>query len=131
MEHLIGIWIYTSLIYQGMPYPRPDANLQMQFVFNSESENQIHYFRKNEPGHCERTAKYVFKDNKLYQKVISVDPSNSPECADDPDMQIGRESESDLEVYENCMYLTLPLGEETLTYVWQKADGTGESCAKK
>lgn len=128
MEHLIGIWLYTSLIYQGVPYPRPDTNLQMYFIFNTETENQLFYYRNSETGHCKRTAHYFFEQNKIYQTVTNVDSTNAPECADDPDMQLGRESISDLEVTESCMYLTLPLGDETLTYVWQKADSEGANC---
>lgn len=128
MNHLIGIWFYTSLIYQGKPIPRPDQNLQMYFVFTSENENQLFYYRTLENGFCKRTARYFYNENKIYQKILNVDPANADECSEDPDMQPGLESISDLEVTQNCMYLTLPLGDETLTYVWQRADTEGEAC---
>jgi hypothetical protein len=129
MEYLIGIWVYTSLIYQGTAIPRPDENLKMYFAFNSQSENQLFYYRDHSVGHCRRTAVYSFRENKLYQKITEVDPSNSADCAADPDMQPGRESVVDLNVTEHCLYLTLPLGDETLTYVWQRADSEGNSCS--
>lgn len=128
MNHLIGIWLYTSLIYQGAPVPRPDENLQMYFIFTGENENQLFYYRKDREGECRRTASYYYDQNKIYQKITSVDPSNAAECESDPDMQLGRESISELEVNESCMYLTLPLGDETLTYVWQRADTEGAHC---
>lgn len=131
MDQLLGIWIYTSLIYAGIPYPRPDTNLQMYFTFSSESENQLFYFRTNEPGFCRRTAQYSFANNKLYQKVVAVDSANAAVCDNDPDMKLNTESVSDLQVTENCLYLVLPLGDETLTYVWQRADTKGVSCDKR
>lgn len=128
MEQLIGIWLYTFLIYRGSPIPPLDENLQMYFIFNSETENQLFYYRTGIEGQCRRTATYSFRENKLYQKVLSADPSNAPSCAEDPDMQPGRETVSDLEVTENCMYLKLPLGDETLTYVWQKSGAPEANC---
>lgn len=128
MEHLIGIWLYTSLIYRGTPIPPLDENLQMYFIFNNENENQLFYYRTSAEGQCRRTATYSYRDNKLYQKIVSADASNAANCSEDPDMQPGRETVSDLEVTENCMYLTLPLGDETLTYVWQKTGAPEAGC---
>lgn len=131
MEQLIGIWLYTSLIYQGHPMPPLDETLQMYFIFNNENENQLFYHHTNREGQCRRTAKYSYSENKMYQKIVDVDTGNASECAEDPDMQLGRESISDLKVTGNCMYLELPLGDETLTYVWQKTGAAEADCNRR
>ncbi len=120
MNLLIGIWLYTSLIYNGQPTPRPDTDLQMYFNFVNESENEIFYYRKSLPGFCRRLATYRIENNLLIQKITALDPKNADFCSEDPDMQLGRESISEFTVSNETFLLHLPLGEETLTFVWTK-----------
>lgn len=120
MNSLIGIWLYTSLIYNGNPIPRPDSDLQMYFTFVNESENEIFYYRKSQQGFCKRVASYRVEQSRLIQKITSVDPKNADFCAEDPDMQLGRESISEFTTNDDTLFLHLPLGDETLTFVWTK-----------
>lgn len=100
--------------------PRPSEELQMFFTFENDSTNEIFYYRTNQNGSCKRQARYSIRDNILVQKVIAVDENNADFCGQDPDMQLGFESETPIDIVDGQLQLTLPLGEETLTYVWQR-----------
>lgn len=122
MNSLIGIWLYTSLIYQGHPIPRPNPALQMYYTFESNNVNEIFYYRTDEKGFCKRKAKYQIDNNEILQTVISVDENNADFCAQDTDMQIGNTSKTRFETTDNTLMLYLPLGEETIIYVWKRAE---------
>ncbi|MGZ3725911.1 MAG: hypothetical protein ACXWQQ_08920 [Pseudobdellovibrio sp.] len=126
MNSLLGIWLYTSLIYQGHPIDRPDPSLQMYFIFNNANENELYYYHTSENGSCRRKASYVLENGKLMQKITFVEESNANFCNDDPDMQLGRESVSELQIDGDHLYLKLPLGDETITYVWTKQFNNGD-----
>lgn len=123
MNSLIGLWLYTSLIYQGQPLARPNPELKIYYSFENESVNEIFYFRENETGTCRRKAEYEIVDAEIRQKVTIVDPANAEICAQDTDMQLGNYSATKFEVIDDKLYLHLPLGEETLIYVWEKING--------
>lgn len=122
MNSLIGIWMYASLIYQGHPISRPDPSLQMYYTFESESINEIFYYRSGEKGFCKRKAKYTILKDEILQTVISVDENNADFCAQDTDMQIGNVSSAKFEIENNSLMLHLPLGDETIIYVWKKLE---------
>lgn len=120
MNSLIGIWIFTSIIYQGHPISRPNPALQIYYTFESNNINEIFYYRTDENGFCKRRAKYQIENNEIQQTVISVDENNADFCAQDTDMQVGNTSKTKFDVIDNSLRLYLPLGEETIIYVWDK-----------
>lgn len=120
MNSLIGIWMYASLIYNGNPLQRPDERLKMYFAFTNSSVNEIMYSRDGENGHCRRKAEYEIKDGHLIQTVIEVDADNADFCSQDTDMQLGNFSTTKFEIKDGKLLLHLPLGDEILTYVWEK-----------
>lgn len=120
MNSLIGIWVYVSLIYQGQPIPKLNPELKMNYIFYSNQMNEIFYYRENENGYCKRKAEYSIVNDTLKQEVVEVDPGNAFFCGQDTDMQLGNVSYVKFRVVENRMYLDLPLGDEILTYVWEK-----------
>lgn len=122
MNSLLGIWVYVSLIYQGQPIPRPNPDLKIYYNFETEHINEIFYYRNNEKGFCKRKAEYQVVESEIQQTVISVDAGNADSCSQDTDMQIGNFSRTKFEVNGNKMYLYLPLGEESLIYVWEKVN---------
>lgn len=126
MNALLGLWLFTSIIYNGQTQPRPNPNLIMTLNFVSESQNILKYSRENEPGFCERTAEYVWNDGLLIQKVIAVHPENASFCLQDPDMVLGTESATPLEQTSDALLMTLGLGDETLTYIWTRTKGSSD-----
>jgi hypothetical protein len=120
MNSLIGIWMYTSLIFQGQPMPKPNPDLHMYFTFESAGQNEIFYYRTGENGYCKRRAEYRIEGQQIYQKITWVDPQNADFCSQDSDMRMGGESSVKFELVEDKFYLHLPLGEDVLTYVWER-----------
>ncbi len=117
---LLGLWMYTGLIFQGTPIEKPSPELVIYYYFKSESENSILYFRQGQRGFCERSARYSIQQDQLVQKVVSANPDNADQCSQDPDMQINRFSMTRFEIKNGQLHLHLPLGEDQLTYVWTK-----------
>lgn len=120
MNSLIGIWLLTGMIYQGNVINPPNPHLKLYYIFQSSSVNEVYYYRDNESGYCKRSAEYSVNNNSIQQKVIAVDPANNSDCSLDTDMQIGNQSKVQYEVTENKLYLHLPLGEESLVYIFTK-----------
>ena len=120
MNNLLGIWMYASLIYNGTPLQRPDERLKMYFAFENSRINEIVYSRDGESGHCRRKAEYEIRENTLIQTVTDVDEDNADFCSQDTDMRLGNYSETKFEIKNGKFLLNLPLGDETLTYVWER-----------
>lgn len=120
LGEIIGLWMYTSLIFQGQPMQKPNPDLIIYFNFTNQYENSILYFRLGQKGFCERTANYSVQQDQLVQKVKATNEDNADFCSQDPDMQINRFSMTQFELKDNQLLLHLPLGEDRLTYVWTK-----------
>lgn len=102
---------------------RPNQNLKLYYIFNSEVQNEIYYYRDNENGYCKRLANYnIISEKNLYieQTVIETDAQNNSECALDTDMQIGNYSKTQFEIKNEKLYLYLPLGEDKIVYIFEQ-----------
>lgn len=117
---ILGIWFFSSLVYRDQNLPRPNPDLIMSIHFVDTKTNTLKYYRKNENGFCERQADYRIEDGLLYQTVVWVHPENADFCAQDPDMVLGTETRTPVEVNETSLKMQLPLGEEVITYVWTR-----------
>lgn len=122
MNTLIGLWLFTSLIYQGSSQPLPNPDLVITLDFYSATENRLKYYRKNEQGFCERTARFSFDGEYLVQEITQVNPLNADFCQTDPDMQLGRVSKNKLEVLGKNLWMHLDLGEEPIIFVWTREE---------
>ncbi len=120
MNSLIGIWLFTAIIYQGQQTPPPNPALKLHFIFLSATQNEVHYYRQNERGYCRRWATYRIENSYLYQEVTEVDPDNDASCAGDTDMQKGNISKTFFELKDEKFYLHLPLGDEGIQYIFTK-----------
>ncbi len=120
MNSLIGMWMFTSLIYQGQPMPRPNQSLEIYLMFETADTNEILYFRNDEKGFCRRKAKYEVNNNEIRQTVVSIDEGNADFCSQDTDMQIGNVSVTKFELSNGELKLYLPLGDDVIVYVWEK-----------
>ena len=119
-NQLIGLWMYSGLIFQGAPMPKPSPELVIYFQFENQYENTLYYFRQGERGFCERKASYSVEGNQLKQTITTVNPQNADVCSQDPDMQKDRSSSTEFEIKDGQLYLHLQLGEDKLIYVWSK-----------
>ena len=117
---ILGLWLWTGLVYQGHELPPPNPALKIWFTFEADGTNTLHYYREGEPGFCERRALYSFDGAYLTQQIIWVHPQNADFCGQDVDMQLGRESRTRIEVESNKLKLHLHLGDEDLIHVWTR-----------
>ncbi len=124
MSNLLGIWLFTSLFYQGQIIPPPNPNLKLYYFFESQSRNQIYYYRENESGHCRRWANYSLtmsadQTGVITQKINELDPDNHMSCGQDPDMQLNVESKTQFHIdQDGKLHLHLALGDEPIEYIF-------------
>lgn len=116
---LLGLWVFTNLIYQGNTLPPPNPDLHISYHFEDTGINTLYYSRKGEQGFCERRAIYEFSNNTLMQQVIWLHPDNAPWCAQDMDMRLGYQSWSSAWLKDGKFHLAVMMGEENLIYVWE------------
>jgi len=116
---LIGLWLYVSVIYQGKEMPLPNPTLQLQMIFVNSTQMKLRYSYLGESGFCESAANYVYDSLKknLHLEVVEVHPDNAEFCQQDPDMRLGRKSETPVILKEGRLHFRLGLGEEELTMI--------------
>lgn len=120
MSSLLGIWIFTAVIYQGHLMDPPNPNLHLYYTFMSETRNEIYYYRDDEKGSCKRWADYSAGEQSIEQTVVEVDPLNMDSCSNDSDMLMNSHSVVKYEITNDQLYLHLPLGEEEIVYIFSK-----------
>lgn len=122
LDSVVGIWLFTSLIFQGQSMPVPNPSLKIYYEFQDTGINTLFYQRDGERGFCERRAAYEFSGNNLTQQVIWVNPANAPWCSQDLDMQLGYRSWTQAWLREGKFHLSVMMGEDQLIYVWSATD---------
>ncbi|WP_413558926.1 hypothetical protein [Bdellovibrio sp. HCB209] len=119
-ESIVGLWLFTSLLYQGHEIPRPNPALQIQYEFSEDGTNSLRYHRDDEEGFCERRALYQFAEETLLQEVMWVNPQNASWCGQDSDMQLGRKTLSHVWFKDGRLYLDIGMGDEIISYIWNR-----------
>ncbi len=119
-QALLGIWLFTSMIYHGQSVPPLNPALKISFQFEKNGISTLYYKRDDEVGFCERKANFSLNKNQLKQTVIWVNPENSGTCGVDPDMQMGHESLTQAEIINDKLNLKFQMGEDDLFYVWER-----------
>lgn len=123
MNHLlIGLWLFTNIIYRGEVLPRPNPDLIMTLDFQNNGTDTLKYFRNNDSGTCIRNAIYKFDGLELIQNITAVDPNNAYFCDQDPDMQLGRTSINTAYIKDGKLHLELEMGDEVITYIWNRIE---------
>ncbi|MGZ3775761.1 MAG: hypothetical protein ACXVCY_14435 [Pseudobdellovibrionaceae bacterium] len=115
---LVGLWLFTNILYKGQVSPRPNPNLQMTLNFETSGTNTLNYYRTGEDGFCRRQASYEYDGINLVQHITSLDENNAYFCQGDPDMTLGKTSTNKAYLKEGKLYLELEMGDEVLTYIW-------------
>lgn len=115
---LVGLWMFTHILYHGEVSPRPNPALKMTLDFESSGINTLKYYRTGERGTCTRQASYEFDGSQLTQHITSVDPENAYFCDEDPDMQLGKTSRNTTYLKDGKLFLELEMGDEIITYIW-------------
>jgi hypothetical protein len=119
---ILGIWLFSGLLYNGQPHPLPNPNLRICFEFAANGKNTLFYDRIDESGFCHREAIWSLVNGQLRQKVVWVNPKNNGTCAQDTDMRLGSYSESQVLSHDGRLILDVMVGEETIQYVFRKVE---------
>jgi hypothetical protein len=114
---LSGEWKLTEMIYRGERVPPLNPKLNLFWTFFENGTERLYWDRRGENGFCERFAHFEITNNKLHEAVFAVNPLNSLDCAQDPDMQVGRQTSNVIEINNNEILLHLQLADEELIYV--------------
>lgn len=115
---LVGLWMFTHILYRGEVSPRPNPALQMTLTFESSGTDTLKYYRTGDTGSCIRKASYEYDGTHLIQHVTAVDPNNAYFCDSDPDMELGKTSSNVVYLKGGKLYLELEMGDEVITYIW-------------
>lgn len=124
---LLGSWLFIGVFYRGEVLPLPNENLRQYYNFNSQTENELYYYRIGETGACNRKAIYEIKGATIEQTVTEVDSENADFCAQDPDMQKGAFSIVPFEFKKNQLWISIPLGEEEIIFIFEKENNLSSS----
>ena len=126
---LLGSWLYDGFFYDGHRYPNPNPDLILRFTFRENGAAHLIWSRSGDPGFCERTSDYRTHDeNWLYQKVTWVNPANAPDCAKDPDMQPGKETDNPFSFEDNELRFHFELNGKPFLYILRRCDPNLTGC---
>ena len=114
---IVGNWHYDGFFYQDHRYPKPDADLNVEFTFNADHTERLYWKRTSETGFCERKANWEFANGILKQEVTWINPANDPSCAKDPDMQMPRVTQNKVELYGAQFNMHMDLNGQDFIYI--------------
>jgi hypothetical protein len=113
---LEGTWKFSKIIYQNQPIPMPNPDLFLTWTFFLNGTDRL-YWDRGTAEFCERFAHYKIVDGEFFEEIFAVNPRNASDCAQDPDMQLGRKTKNKIQVLETEIRLFFSLGDEEVTYV--------------
>jgi len=109
--------------YQGEILPKRDPRLTLKYTFNDNGTSELYWTYDEGQSFCHRKGLYLYNEAKSILEDIStwINPNNKADCSMDPDMQLGKRSVTPIS-WTNCGKLKteIPLGNETIYYVWEK-----------
>lgn len=115
---LEGAWKLTGMNYRGedIPLPNPDLNLQWTFFSNGTARL---YWDRGTPEFCERFSSFVHEGDFLKEEVFAVNPKNAVDCGKDPDMQVGRKTQTRIRLDgDSRIFMHLQMGDDILIYIY-------------
>ncbi len=116
-NEILGRWSYDGFQFEGVRYPKPNPDLTLTLTFRPDGTNTLFWQRANESEFCERVAEYSVREEILFQKVTWVNPANGRECAGDPDMRSGLETETRISILGPELWLHLEMNGKPFYYI--------------
>lgn len=118
---ILGQWQYESYILNGVEFPKPNPNLEIEFHFYPDGVSRLFWYRSNDKGFCDRYAHFSATDRLIHEIIFWVNPNNRAECGGDPDMQLGRSSQTPYKIDQQGRLLTrVYVADWDVWYVWKK-----------
>ena len=93
---VLGTWLFSNYRYQNQELPIPNPDLKLTFEFLPDGMSKLQWSRQGENGTCLRWARYNVGGGTLSQVVVWLDPKNRDDCSKDPDMQMGKPTQTPL-----------------------------------
>ena len=118
---IVGTWHYETMTYRGAEMPPRDTRLELRFTFSEDGHDALYWTRDGGATFCARDGEYQWQDGMLSDHVTRIDPRNRADCGADPDMQLGRVTQTPVEVIGDQLRLRLPLADEEVIYVFRRA----------
>jgi hypothetical protein len=120
---LVGHWVFFEKVYDGQEMPEPPtATLRMHFEFTAGGESRLYWWHEGDTDHCSRRGRYSVDGNTLVDEVTWVDPQNTRDCSDDPDMQPGRRTRTPFYFRGDNLAIRFQLDGSSLDMVWKKVE---------
>lgn len=113
---LLGGWRLVQMIYRGKPIPLINPDLYLSWTFFKNRTERL-YWDRGTPEFCERFAKFSVEAGKLHEETFALNPQNAADCAQDPDMQMGKSTDTKIQILDRSVQLVVPMGDEELIYV--------------
>ena len=120
---IIGTWVFDKIKTPpqlGILMPAPDTDLVITFEFEDNGMSRLHWTRKNEVAFCERKAQYQFNGERLTEIIVWVNPESDTKCLQDPEMQLGNMTSSPAAIVDSKFELGLGVGDQIVTYLWDR-----------
>lgn len=118
----MGKWHFIGFIYHGQFRLPLTPNLFLTFTFQNDGTSILFWNRTGEPGFCERKGRFSIEQENLVDEVVWVNPKNSIDCGQDPDMQMGKKSTNAISLKEEKFHLEIGLAGEPFTYVFERLE---------
>lgn len=116
---LLGLWMFTAMLYQDQRLPPRDPNLKLTYEFRDNGTSRLAWNFGAAGARCEREGLWtVVGENLLRDQVTWVNPANHATCSDDPDMAMSRVTVTPFAIVGEEFHLRLSFGPEELVYVW-------------
>lgn len=110
---IVGLWNYESFRYRGQVHI-PQSTQGLQYEFRADGTDRLYWSLEQYDYFCEREGRFQWQSDVLTDEVIRVNPRSHDSCSSDPDMQVGRKTETPVRIEQELLILTLQLGEEKI-----------------
>lgn len=133
---IFGHWKFVSIIYQGQAMPKPNPELKIEWTFFRNGTERLYWDHGDQNHFCERLSWFRIEEDRtadfkdltddsseranLMDEVIFLNPLNSADCQQDPDMQMPRVSTTPVSWHGPQLYLHLKASEAELIYVLER-----------
>lgn len=115
-----GSWKFVKMRYHDQLMDPPNPDLNIFFEFFDDGTDRLSWWRVGEPGFCERRGAFTAGAALFIDLITWVNPANNSDCSRDPDMWSGRETSSVYRRRAQFLEIDANLGNESLTYIWEK-----------
>lgn len=115
---IVGSWKAIGYFYEGQFVQPEDPQLTLTFDFYADGTHRLYWKMKTDKFFCERKGLWRVEGDQLFMEVTWVNPESGSSCFQDPDMQMGKKTQSRIEVKNNQLLLEIPFSDSVIIYVY-------------